>query len=497
MGFKTDREFLRNLTVGLVGARKVAEMMETGGCQIICVDRASRTNKVWSGMKKRSRFPDLLCLNCGRRIESRAKSELRVTMSHSPNNPQRYWNKGLRDCDLVACIKCDVSEDLSWEASDELTLFTVGSLRATEHLAKPRSRKAASEGAEQSLEWPASVPKQPGEVVEVTERVIRARLASGRHQSYQLRRRRNGEEILLHPHVNLGDHFGAGSRVIASVMRDTAPVRCPGAEQRDDFISDLRSNELEIVYGAVKALGHLPDLRALSIDPLQVAMTTHADVLVRLEAAASLIRLNDERGWTTLETAAKSDNDNEVRMESVLILSELPGRRSADILAGIARQRANPSELRAAAGWGMGTAASSIESTPLLELVTDSDETTAVHSIVAAGRLMTEETLPGVIAEIGRDARRSAGIVRALQIARCDPLPHALARLRTADASTRNWLIYLMATLGRERCTAYLTAHAPDLLEELEFFWQYHNENWTNRLDIADETDFLLGQVLD
>jgi len=29
----------------------------------------------------------------------------------------------------------------------------------------------------------------------------------------------------------------------------------------------------------------------------------------------------------------------------------------------------------------------------------------------------------------------------------------------------------------------------------LEFFWTHHAENWTNRLDVADQIDFLQQQL--
>ncbi len=69
--------------------------------------------------------------------------------------------------------------------------------------------------------------------------------------------------------------------------------------------------------------------------------------------------------------------------------------------------------------------------------------------------------------------------------------------LGKAPASARPWLIYLLASLGRESCESHLMAHAPELLPELEFFWTYHQENWTNRLDVADQIDFLMGQLPD
>ena len=46
-------------------------------------------------------------------------------------------------------------------------------------------------------------------------------------------------------------------------------------------------------------------------------------------------------------------------------------------------------------------------------------------------------------------------------------------------------------------CERHLREHAPELLRELEFFWTRQVENWTDRLDVAEQIDFQLSQVLD
>ena len=117
MGFKSDREFLRNVSIGAIGTRQVAAVLRRGGFQIIELERYSSSNKIWATKIKRLRVPDLLCLRSGIRIESRGKSSLEVTMSHAVANPDRAWDKGLRDTDLIAFVKCSPRDD-SWQASE-------------------------------------------------------------------------------------------------------------------------------------------------------------------------------------------------------------------------------------------------------------------------------------------------------------------------------------------------------------------------------------------
>ena len=96
MGFKTDREFLRNVSVGAVGARQVRRLLNARGFRLIGVDRSALSVKLWATRIKRLRVPDLLCLKSGLRSECRAKADLGIIMSHSAR-AGREWDNGLRD----------------------------------------------------------------------------------------------------------------------------------------------------------------------------------------------------------------------------------------------------------------------------------------------------------------------------------------------------------------------------------------------------------------
>lgn len=102
MAFKRDWSFLDKITMGSVGTKRVIEILNAEGHQIIELERYCTSNKIWSTKIKRLRIPDLLCLRCGKRIESRAKSKLGIIMSDSKNNLDRRWYSGLRKSDLVA-----------------------------------------------------------------------------------------------------------------------------------------------------------------------------------------------------------------------------------------------------------------------------------------------------------------------------------------------------------------------------------------------------------
>ena len=145
--------------------------------------------------------------------------------------------------------------------------------------------KAASEGSEIQLVWPATIPQQAGRVTAIDDEGIDTIQDSGRRQRYKLLARRgrgnNCTSFRLHPYVAVGDRFGEGDTIIAAVMPESVPPTC-GSTERYDFIADLRAAARETVDAATKALGFLPELRTVSIGELRRVATEHEDALVRL-----------------------------------------------------------------------------------------------------------------------------------------------------------------------------------------------------------------------
>lgn len=120
MAFKRDWSFLEKITMGATGTKRVIEVLNNEGYQVIELERYCTSNKIWSTKIKRLRIPDLLCLHCGKRIESRAKSKLGIIMSDSKNNINRRWFSGLRDSDLVAFVQCHKDVEGLWVASETI-----------------------------------------------------------------------------------------------------------------------------------------------------------------------------------------------------------------------------------------------------------------------------------------------------------------------------------------------------------------------------------------
>jgi len=152
VGLKVDSSFLKFVTMGALGARRVCELMANAGLQPIELERYSRSNKIWSTKVKRLRLPDLLCVRTGLRVEVRAKSKLTIKMSDAPTKPDRRWNTGLAPRDMIAFVLIREAEDDTLHAAENAELF---GLRTCKH---PRttadsahqSRQAKAQSATES-----------------------------------------------------------------------------------------------------------------------------------------------------------------------------------------------------------------------------------------------------------------------------------------------------------------------------------------------------------
>lgn len=115
LAFKPDSTFFRKIAIGAVGARSVASDLEKAGHRIVELERGSTDTKLWKDVKrKRVRIPDLACLNCGVRIESRAKTKTELSMSHSAGDETRAWDFGMVDGDWIAFPVCKPESEQYW-----------------------------------------------------------------------------------------------------------------------------------------------------------------------------------------------------------------------------------------------------------------------------------------------------------------------------------------------------------------------------------------------
>lgn len=360
--FKTDDSFLEKLSIGAIGTQRVYADLNDAGHQPIELERGSRSFKIWRDIKiKRIRVPDILCIKCGTRVESRGKTKFEVSMSHSNADAERAWNSGLYDQDYVALVGVHKSGDkpIDWEADNYVSYVRVGEMDKTfrEGLVKSTTPKGAQEGFESRLIWPSTVASADGTVVAVNDSSIRINRASdNRPLFYRI------TESEVKPRVRAGDTV-AQHQIIASVITPHRSFRCEQIAAEEHFLRRLQSVSVSERYAAAKALRFLPTseriLGALS-DRLS---DSDEHIYVRMEAAATLARADRDDGWNFIRQRLQ-DNYATQRLEAVIILAELDKPTSISLLQSVLRDPMQHPEVRAGAAWSLGELGnpSSIES---------------------------------------------------------------------------------------------------------------------------------------
>lgn len=151
--FKTDESFLEKIAIGATGTRQTFLNLREQGHEPIELERGSMSFKIWRAIKiKRLRVPDILCTRCGRRVESRAKTRLEVSMSHSLADPERGWDASLTDDDRVAFVYCEKTGagPIDWSADPNIQYVQVKDLRHA--WISKQTRTETPKGAQEGFE---------------------------------------------------------------------------------------------------------------------------------------------------------------------------------------------------------------------------------------------------------------------------------------------------------------------------------------------------------
>lgn len=248
--FKSDESFLEKLAIGATGTRAVFNDLKQQGHRPIELERGSLGFKIWKSIKiKRLRVPDILCLACGTRIEARGKTQLEISMSHSLSDPERGWDYGLLDGDVVAISFCAKSGDgpTDWKASSLIQYVSVLNLRKAfnEKRVLTEKPKGAQEGFELRVRWPSAISSCDGMVLETSPRLKFKRAEDQRTISLGLSR----AAISLQPLVRAGDRIHTG-QIVASVVPVTSNLPCRGSANAETFLALLRSTSVADRYAS-------------------------------------------------------------------------------------------------------------------------------------------------------------------------------------------------------------------------------------------------------
>lgn len=479
--FKSDDSFLEKLAVGAAGVNTTIRALRELGYQPIELERGSSGYKIWKKIKiKRVRVPDILCLRSGQRFESRGKTKLELSMSHSLRDPHRAWDAGMRHDDLVSFILLEKVDDtpVNWRAVSPVHFVQVEDMRsafAHNHIriTKP---KGVEEGSEIRVIWPCTTAHKDAVVSEVTEKTLKLTFIDGSgHQRSTLSRK----NFLLIPQCKVGEQVQK-NQIVASVVPVFLQPVCKFQVSEGFFRERLQSASLSERYAAAKALrfrGFIEsgnDLQKRMFDPDE-------DIYVQLEAAAALAAYDEISGWKFLTNAVKSPYLT-LQLETIIVISEIASEQSEQLLIDVLTDTQRDSEIRAGAAWGLGEFQTQKAADALINTFNENNLDVKVEAARALLRiaapqiqylaLSLKETNP-----INRD-----GIAWAL--ARSGGFDIANLTSHESDPNLRHWLSYI-AGYGRDsfteqQITALCEADA-DVYFAASVLWQLLN-SWINNL---------------
>lgn len=446
--FKTDESFLEKLAIGAVGTQKVIENLERQGHSPIELERGSTGYKIWKTIKiKRIRVPDILCVNSGIRVESRAKTKLLISMSHSEADETRGWDFGLKDEDFVALVICKKNgeEPVDWTADNNVQYIKVSDLRkAWENQTVIREKpKGAEEGFESRLTWPCSVASSDGQITEISNRIKYKRHSDNRTISLALSKK----DIALTPYIEKGEHI-TQHQIVASVTPVFKKVPVRTIDPGNYYQNLLASTSISDRYAAAKAYsfwkGKFDD------SPLIRRLNDNAEhIYVRLEAASALTHSKAETGYGFIESILNSDY-LEHRLEAVIILGELHSERSAQLLTKILLDESRNQEIRSGAAWALGEINSS---STIPSLVSAFKEMSLPIRVEAARSLRKMcHSHVSTILDSFRDADEDQrpGISWALGRYGQWDLKELIDRIHPGNEDMRQWAAYIIGSSNRD-----------------------------------------------
>ena len=445
--------------------------------------------------RKRVRIPDLVCVKCGLRVESRAKTAPDLSMSHSPSEEARAWDFGMVDRDVIAFPVCEAVEEsywssgklraelsywhernwVRWQPKTLVNYFTVQAFRSTP---PPRSStKGVTEGSETSIAWNATFSSRTG-VVEAAsgDRITIRRSSDGHRYTWKVPRDQatavvSGSEV----HEN---------QVIASAVPPlpAAELRCPAAFPEGHIPQLLRSRERTLRFTGVK-LARLRRIASFCSEVSALAADADEDVYVRLEAASYLTSVCGSPSEALFEPYCNS-NDAQTQLESVIALGEAGTPNTIALLSAILDDEHRPYFLRSAAAWSLSHVYQPDALSRLIRAFTDVDRDIrdeALEGIVSVGG----PAIPLLIAGLrGPESDIAAGCAESLRHRHDLPDDAVAAIVRDfRSGSAGPWVTWLVAHLPRERVAtaiADLQKPAPHLHYAVSVLWSFV-ESWIAR----------------
>lgn len=494
--FKPDSSFFRKVALGAVGARAIRDDLAPHGHDLIELERGSTDTKLWKDVKrKRVRIPDLVCVKCGVRIESRAKTKAEFKMSHSLAEAERAWDFGLVGDDWIAFPICDVIQEVPWtrgrldddvsywhernwvrwKCTGSINYLTVDALRRVPH--DTTAQKGATEGSEVMISWAATFASCDGAIDEIAPKRIYIGQQHGGRRWVGVR-------------AGHGVHVTTGSQVrlhqlLAGPIPPLPPIQlqCPGHFSGQNHLEKLlSSSERTQRFTGVKLARVLGDM---SVEARVAALATdpEEDLYVRLE------------GITYAASAGKGDvanlfaeylasADDQVRLESVISIGEVGTTEAVAALERVLLHPDQPYFLRSAAAWSLGRIGTEEAQRCLVRAFMDMKVDIREQSLVALMDI-GGPAVPVLVQGL-RDANDDIAAGCAEVLRQVDELPEsALTEIATQlhSGDSGRWAVWLAGNLPSDRIqsvVAGLQESKPQLHYVITLLWCF-TKSWIFR----------------
>jgi hypothetical protein len=496
LALKPDSSFFRKIVIGAVGARSVCSDLASRGHQMVELERGSTDTKLWKEVKrKRVRIPDLVCVHCGQRAESRAKTSAELAMSHSATDEARAWDFGMIDNDLIGFPICQAVEEQYWSAgrlnssasywhernwvrwrlAGKINYFRVGDFRGTKF--SKSSVKGVTEGSETSICWDAVFSSRSGAVEGCEGRRITIRREPDGH------RHTRSIPSSLNLLVASGDHVEF-NQVIASALTTIgdAELTCAGKFPRQHIPDLLGSRERTQRFTGIKLARLLQD--ADHRDAVgELAADKEEDIYIRLEGLSYLAAVCG-RAPAEIFSGYLDNPDPQTRLESVIAIGEIGTPEAVEALSGILDDSTLPYFLRSAAAWSLGRIGTQAAISRLVKAFADIDlgiREEALEGITSMGGAAVPILLSGLR---GTAMDVAAGCAEALRQQASLP-PDVVLELSEGvhGSNASDWAVWLLGHLPRERVApaiAGLQGSAPQLHYAISLLWSFM-ESWIAR----------------
>lgn len=453
--FKTDESFLEKISIGAIGTKKVFEDLSHNQHRPIELERGSMNYKIWKAIKiKRIRVPDILCVDCGKRIESRAKTNLEITMSHSINDMDRAWDFGLNDEDFVALVACKKCGDkpIDWCASNLVQYIKVSELRTAfnEGKIKQEAVKGAQEGFETRITWYAATASSDGTISFISTdedkkpKIQFKRTLDGRTISLSLLKSKG--LVRISPLVKVDSNI-TEDEIIAAVVPVMHNFACDKKATSDSYVEKLKSISLSERYAAAKALSYFT-LTEPHIETLKAKLKEEEEhIYVKMECAATLSRNNIAEGFAFISSCLKNEQLVQ-RLEAVIISSEIKTQESFNLLKNCVLDKEQHHEIRAGAAWALGELGQTEGISTLISSFNSLEEiikVEAARALAKFSKIRANDLIPFLKETSPTEKPGLAWAISRAEFKIRDLLPFL------TDEESRKWISYIIGVQDKEK----------------------------------------------